>query len=152
MNLVDQSEVESVKDDSLILDAFYFDDQKDDKTGKTYRIFNYRLASYTSFQKQDAKNCRGTMFDITDINKPILVSLPLEKFFNYEEGVGEKEHIRHRFVDKMEKLDGSLISTYHIYSDGKDKKELLFNIGFKSKGSIKSAQANEATKIIQSNS
>lgn len=152
MNLVAQSEVESVKDDSLILDAFYFDDQKDDKTGKTYRIFNYRLASYTSFQKQDAKNCRGTMFDITDINKPILVSLPPEKFFNYEEGVGEKEHIRHRFVDKMEKLDGSLISTYHIYSDGKDKKELLFNIGFKSKGSIKSAQANEATKIIQSNS
>lgn len=55
MNLVAQSEVESVKDDSLILDAFYFDDQKDDKTGKTYRIFNYRLASYTSFQKQDAK-------------------------------------------------------------------------------------------------
>lgn len=152
MNLVAQSEVESVKDDSLILDAFYFDDQKDDKTGKTYRIFNYRLASYTSFQKQDAKNCRGTMFDITDINKPILVSLPPEKFFNYEEGVGEKEHIKHRFMDKMEKLDGSLISTYHIYFDGKDKKELLFNIGFKSKGSIKSAQANEATKIIQSNS
>ena len=104
MLLVEQSEdvqtSELCSGDNIALDAFYFDDQKDELTGKTYRIFNYRLASYTSFQKQDAKNCRGTMFDITDINKPILVSLPPEKFFNYEEGIGEKEHNKHRFGDK----------------------------------------------------
>jgi hypothetical protein len=42
-----------------------------------------------------------------------LVSLPPEKFFNYEEGFGRKQfHERGRFGDKMEKMDGTLISTF----------------------------------------
>lgn len=44
-------------------EAFYYQDFELD--GKTYRIFNYRLASYTDFQLSGALECRGVMFEIT---------------------------------------------------------------------------------------
>jgi RNA ligase len=75
-----------------------------------YNIFNYRLASWTQFQKPGALDCRGTMFNVTDINNPVLVSLPPQKFFNYEEG--GVDHTLCIVGTMMDKLDGSLISTY----------------------------------------
>jgi RNA ligase len=75
-----------------------------------YNIFNYRLASWTQFQKPGALDCRGTMFNVTDVNNPVLVSLPPQKFFNYEEGI--TDHTLCTVGTIMDKLDGSLISTY----------------------------------------
>lgn len=79
--------------------------------GRTYRIYDYHLTSWTSFQAPNALNCRGTMFDITDIEHPVLASLPPPKFFNFDEG--GVDHATDKYVaDVMVKLDGSLISTY----------------------------------------
>lgn len=103
---------------------------------KIYRIFNYRLASWTSFMSPSALNCRGTMYDITNENEPKIVSLPPEKFFNYEEG--GVDHTKGKIGDKMIKMDGSLISTY--LHDGE--------LYFKSKGSLFSSQALDAMKYV----
>lgn len=123
-SLVNDSEAFYSKD-------FYFED-------KTYIIYNYRLASWTDFQKPGALDARGTMFDVTDITNVKLVSLPPQKFFNYEEG--GVDHTIGRFGDKMIKMDGSLISTY------------LHNgqIYLKSKGSLFSEQATCAMKFLDS--
>lgn len=88
-------------------DAFFFKDFPYED--RVYRIFNYRLASWTSFQKPSAMNCRGIMYDVTT-DEPKLVSLPMEKFFNFEEG--NVDHYQNRMRTKMVKMDGSLISTY----------------------------------------
>jgi T4 RnlA family RNA ligase len=113
---------------------FYKDFQLEDKI---YRIFNYHLASWTSFQQPGAMDCRGTMFEVSDINNPILVSLPPQKFFNYEEG--GVDHTVCKLGDKMVKMDGSLISTYL-------HKGQMF---LKSKGSLFSSQANDAMNLLE---
>ncbi len=93
-------------------DAFYYKDIR--LHAITYRIFNYRLCSYGRFKTRAAAlNCCGTMFNITNSKNVQLVSLPLERIFDYEEGFGQKQfHERGRLGDKMEKLDGSLMSTF----------------------------------------
>ena len=108
-------------------EAFYFADFK--AADKMYRIFNYRLANWSSFEKPSAKDCRGIMYDVTDSTWPILVSLPMEKFFNFAEG--NVDHYSGYMFTKMVKMDGSLISTYL------HKGKLML----KSKGSIASTQA-----------
>lgn len=117
-------------------EAFFFKDFTLDD--KVYRIFNYHLASWTLFQEAGALNCRGIMFDITDENKAKLVSLPPEKFFNYEEG--GVDHTLGYFGDKMVKMDGSLISTYFHNDD----------VYLKSKGSLFSEQAVDVMKFLNS--
>lgn len=117
-------------EDPVHEDAFYYQDYTSDD--KIYRIFNYRLVNWTTFQNAiDAKKCRGTMFEIS--NEPVLASLPPNKFFNYAEG-----DVNHRnFSGEIlihEKLDGSLISTYMHNGE----------LRLKSKGSINSSQAIEA--------
>jgi T4 RnlA family RNA ligase len=107
---------------------------------KVYRIFNYRLASWTSFMEPSALNCRGIMFDVTDANAIKLVSLPPEKFFNYEEG--GVDHTQCKLGDKMIKMDGSLISTYMHNGE----------LYLKSKASLFSSQANVAMKLLGKNS
>lgn len=110
-----------------------------------YRIFNYRLGSYEQFHKySSALNCRGIMFNTTDSNKIQLVSLPPEKFFNYEEGDGAKVHQLGRFYLQMEKLDGSLISTY-LHPINSNEQVLRL----KSKASVTSEQATQAMKHLQ---
>jgi T4 RnlA family RNA ligase len=108
-----------------------------------YRIFNYRLCSYATFQSRiSALNCRGTMFNITNSKNVQLVSLPPEKFFNYEEGFGRRQfHERGRFGDKMEKMDGTLISTF---LHGTASKE----VRLKSKQSLTSKQVMEAIQLL----
>ena len=110
-------------------DAFYYQDYTSDD--KIYRIFNYRLVNWTTFQNAiDAKKCRGTMFEIS--NEPVLASLPPNKFFNYAEG--DVDHTKNELIAIHVKLDGSLIST--SMHNG--------TLRLKSKGSINSHQALNA--------
>jgi RNA ligase len=116
-------------------DSFY---EKSFSIGdNNYKIFNYRLANWSSFQKPSAKNARGIMFDVTDENNPIIVSLPPEKFFNYEEDT--IDHTIGKIKDKMCKMDGSLISTYLHNGE-------LF---LKSKTDISSTQALESMQLLE---
>jgi T4 RnlA family RNA ligase len=117
------------EDESFFGKVFKFED-------KSYKIYNYHLANWTSFGKPNAKNARGIMYDITDLNDVKLVSLPPEKFFNYEEG--NVDHTSCSVGDKMVKLDGSLISTYL-------HKNALY---LKSKGSLFSSQALDAMNFL----
>lgn len=123
MNLVEKNE------------AFFFKDFTLDS--RIYRIFNYRLAAWSLFQEPDAINCRGSMFDVTE--SPVLVSLPPEKFFNYEEG--GVNHSDLKIGVKMDKMDGSLMSTY--IHEG--------SLNLKSKGSLFSTQAEMANKLLLRN-
>ena len=116
--------------DPIHEEAFYYQDYTFDD--KIYRIFNYRLVNWTTFQDAvDAKKCRGTMFEIS--NKPVLASLPPDKFFNYAEGDVNHSNFSGKIL-VHEKLDGSLISTYMHNGE----------LRLKSKGSINSSQAIEA--------
>lgn len=74
-------------------EAFYYVDQDLDETH--YRIFSYRLASYTEFLKPNALECRGHMFEIDQNGMPLrLVALPFAKFFNLgEHNVSRKEEV-----------------------------------------------------------
>jgi len=122
MTLVDESE------------AFYYSDQSMGKDW--FRIFNYRLASYTEFMRPSGTECRGHMFRITEEGpnaQPIvLASLPVEKFWNLNECPATMDLDLNTVEYVWDKLDGSLISTY-LSSDG-----MLF---LKSKGSLSSDQA-----------
>lgn len=115
-------------------EAFFFKDFKLDN--ENYRIFNYRLASWTEFQKPGAIDARGIMFNVTNEGQEFVVSMPPQKFFNYEEG--GVDHSVHRFGDKMVKMDGSLISTY-VHNG---------NVYLKSKASLFSEQALAAMKFL----
>lgn len=115
-------------------EAFFFKDFT--LEDKVYRIYNYRLASWTSFQTAGAKDARGIMYDVTDPQNVKLVSLPPQKFFNYEEG--GVDHTIGKLGDKMVKMDGSLISSY-IHKD---------TFYLKSKGSLFSEQALAAMKLL----
>jgi RNA ligase len=119
-------------------EAFYFVDQK--KDDKLYRIFLYRLASYTEFLKPGATECRGHTFEIDASGNALrLASMAMQKFFNH----GENPFVMGLDLSKidhiMDKLDGSLISTV---SDGDG------DFFLKSKGSFGSDQAQAATMLL----
>jgi T4 RnlA family RNA ligase len=92
---------------------FYHVDHVNPYDGYTYRVFSYRLGSYTDFLEDDALECRGHMFRLED-HDAVLVSLPFYKFFNVSENPMtmnldfSRENIEHIAV----KEDGSLITTY----------------------------------------
>jgi RNA ligase len=126
-------------------EAFYFQDFELD--GHTYRIFNYRLASYTDFQLPGALECRGVMFEIVTTHVTPdrkvedavrLAALPMEKFFNLNENPMTMNLDLSKVVAIEEKVDGSLMSTY------------LHNgvLRLKSKGSLFSDQALAAMKWL----
>lgn len=124
-------------------DAFYYKDVR--LHAINYRIFNYRLCSYGRFKTQKAAlNAGGTMFNITNLNNVQLLSLPLERIFDYEEGFGQKQfHARGQLGDKMEKMDGSLMSTF---LHGRNSKEQVLRL--KSKQSLTSSQVLEAMQLL----
>ena len=68
-------------------EAFFFSDQIIES--RTFRIFNYRLASYTQWLNDGALECRGVTFEVEgdgyDAQAVKLASWPFEKFFNYNE-------------------------------------------------------------------
>lgn len=115
-------------------DSFYFVDQMND--GVRYRVFTYRLASFTDFQNRNAVECRGHTFR-EDADGWKLASLPMSKFFNFGEHIGwGTEMDMTKIVSIMDKLDGSLISTVVDQSG---------NSFLKSKTSFTSQQAKDAT-------
>ena len=114
-------------------EAFYYQDFNLDS--KTYRIFNYRLASYTNFLAPDAKECRGIMFELDEAgNLYRLACRPMEKFWNYLECPDTMNLDLSQVVDIELKVDGSLISSYMHNGE----------LRLKSKGSLFSQQALDA--------
>ena len=120
-------------------EAFYYVDQTG-FDGAAYRVFTYRLASYTDFQNRNAIECRGHTFRKDDDGGWRLASLPMQKFHNYGEHLGwGTEMDLSKIVAVMDKLDGSLISTVI------DRNGFPF---FKSKTSFNSQQAKDATEWL----
>jgi len=121
-------------------DAFFFVDQE--ANGLLYRIFSYRLASYTDFLEPDALECRGHTFLMKNERKPLeMVSWPFEKFFNLNENPMTM-NLDLSTVDFIhDKMDGSLISTVHSGND----------FFLKSKQSLSSDQAVAALNLIHTN-
>lgn len=128
--------------------AFFFKDLtlEDGRHTYLYRVFNYRLASYSDFCKPGAMECRGIMFELLaempeGYDRPrLLAAMPMEKFFNKSENPKtmnldlSNENVSHI----THKKDGSLISTFM-------KNDKLF---LKSKGSLESDQVKDATKWL----
>ncbi len=122
-------------------EAFYYQDFVLD--GVTYRIFNYRLASYTDFLQPGAMECRGVMFEMAPgmggaLHAVRLASLTMEKFFNLNENPSTMNLNLSTIVEVQEKADGSLMSTY--MHNGQ--------LRLKSKGSLFSDQAIAAMKWL----
>lgn len=112
-------------------DAFFFKDFVLENIA--YRIFNYRLSSYSDFCLPSALECRGVMFEVVDDVAIRLASMPMEKFFNIGENpfTMDLDFSDNNVVGIMAKMDGSLISTY--LHNG--------NLRLKTKGSLFSDQA-----------
>lgn len=107
--------------------------------GTSYRIFNYNLANYKSFTLDASLECRGITFEINEQGEFVkLVSLPMQKFFNYNENPFTQGLENEKISIAMDKRDGSLMSTYLI--DGK--------VRLKSKGAFFSDQAVAANKLL----
>lgn len=102
-----------------------------------YKMYNYRLATWDDYKLPYGLEARGVMFDVTDKENPLLVSAAPRKFFNYEQGEDLSHHL-FKFGLQMEKMDGSLISTYL------HKGELYL----KSKMSLMSEQSNMANAFL----
>lgn len=116
-----------------------FDFKDYDFKGKTYRIFNYNLANYPSFKLDAALECRGITFEInSDGDFVDLVSLPMQKFFNYKENPFTEGLEDEKIVIAMDKQDGSLISTF--LHEGE--------VYLKSKGAFASQQAVDANALL----
>jgi T4 RnlA family RNA ligase len=90
-------------------EAFYYKDYEVE--GILYRVFNYRLASYTDFQKPSALEARGITFLINP--EPLVVSRPYKKFFNLDENPFTMGLDLTTCDSVSVKLDGSLITTYY---------------------------------------
>lgn len=121
-------------------DTFYAQDFQLDNA--VYRIFNYRLSSYSDFLRPSALECRGIMFelDVDKLKMKRLASRPMSKFFNLNENPMTMGLDLSK-VDTVElKADGSLMSTYSHNDD--------HVVRLKSKGSLFSEQAIDAMKWL----
>ena len=119
-------------------DAFYYKDEVLD--GTPFRIFNYRLASYSDFAKNPfALELRGLTINLETGE----YFLGLHKFFNDQENPFTMNNELWECGELlcMEKLDGSLIQC--VINNGK--------IYAKTKGTFFSEQAEMAQKIINEN-
>lgn len=113
-------------------EAFFFKDFVQDEI--VYRIFNYRLATWSDFQLPGAIECRGIMYRLNSDGSVNLVSRPMEKFFNDGENPSTIGLDYSDPIQVMYKEDGSLISTYYHN----------FELRLKTKGSLSSEQAIDA--------
>lgn len=117
---------------------FYYSDHRHND-GFIYRIFLYRLSSYSEFKKPSAIESRGIMFRLEET--PVLVSRPFEKFFNYHEIPDNERPSTEDVIQLDEKFDGSLIRTFYDANG---------NLNFASKGSLTSEHAAAANRIFDS--
>ena len=131
MNL--EKAMKIVKDNS---DVFYFKDEE--VKDKTFRIFNYRLGSYSDFLPEGAEELRGLTIEL-DTGK---VWYSLHKFFNNNENpFTMDEHEKWNTDDEIEvteKLDGSLIQLILIDD----------YVRVKTKGTFNSEQAMNAQMLL----
>ncbi len=123
-------------------EAFYYVDQNVD--GKVFRVFTYRLASYTDFCKPNALECRGHTFLMNGGAAVDLVCFPMPKYFNGFENPFVMDLDFTNAVLYMNKLDGSLISTV------KDE-SMPYGFRLKSKTSFVSQQAVDAYQYLLNN-
>jgi T4 RnlA family RNA ligase len=115
-------------------EAFYFMDYG------PYRVFNYRLASYTDFLAPDALEARGIMFYMHPDGKAQLVCRPFKKFFNVDENPFTM-NLNFSKVSKVAvKEDGSIISSYIDVPTGE--------LRLKSKQSLTSEQTKMANEFL----
>lgn len=120
-------------------EAFYYVDQQID--GKVFRVFTYRLASYTEFCLPNALECRGHTFLMDGETAVELVSLPPTKFFNFAENPMVMDLDVSKAIIYMDKMDGSLISSV------KDI-DAFWGYRMKSKTSFTSSQAVSAEQML----
>ena len=122
-------------------EAFFYVDQF--HLNRWWRIFNYRLASYTDFLEPSALECRGIMFEIDsegrDADPLRIAARPMQKFFNYRENPMTMDVDLYDVEHVFDKADGSLITSYLV--DGV--------VHLKSKGSLHSEQAMAATRLLR---
>lgn len=133
-----------------VLESFYKQDHEHD--GVHYRVFLYRIASYSEFLLPGALESRGITFRLdgnpidpetgqrVEVQPVELSSMPMHKFFNLNENPFTMDLDLSTIVGIMDKLDGSLISTVRGASP-----EAWF---LKSKGSLSSEQAFAATRLL----
>ena len=118
---------------------FYYVDQVRDTT--TYRIFSYRLASYSDFLLPYARECRGHMFELDVTGNHVrMASMPPAKFFNMNENPITMDLDFSVCETILDKIDGSLISSY-MHND---------IVYLKSKTSLNSDQARAAMDLLNS--
>lgn len=92
-------------------DAFFTRDAKLDDC--LYRVFSYRMASYTDFCTPGALESRGIMFELDDAGNPIrLAAMPMEKFFNDKENPSTIDLDYSNIEQVTLKMDGSLMSSF----------------------------------------
>ena len=113
---------------------FYFKDYG------LYRVFNYRLASYTDFLKPSALEARGVMFYMEEGKEPVLVCRPFKKFFNRNENPFTMNLDLTQVRKWAVKEDGSIITSYLEAGVGELK--------VKSKQSLYSEQTAMATTFL----
>lgn len=139
-------------------DSFYYVDHE--KSGNQwYRVFSYRLASYSDFLKPGAMEARGIMFEVTNFSgiegyeRPTAIkSRPPAKFFNIGENPLTLELDYTRVKHSVIKEDGSLASTFieAYWGMGEDfESQLMYKLRLKSKTSTSSEQAKAALAWVE---
>lgn len=111
--------------------------------GGIFRIFSYRLASYSDFLEPNALECRGSMFRVDEEgNYLACASRTPQKFFNAYENpftMFDRSTLSTEISVVMDKLDGSIISTFM---------DVDFQIRTKSHASLNSDHAINSTAMI----
>lgn len=105
-------------------EAFYYQDYGN------YRVFNYRLASYSDFCLPDALEARGIMFYLKEGQEPKLVCRPFKKFFNRNENPFTMNLDLSKVKKAAIKEDGSIITSFMDQETGKlrvKSKQALFS-------------------------
>lgn len=118
--------------------SFY---SKEEKIGnKNIITFCYRLAKYSDFCNEGARNIRGISFE-KESGK--ITALPFHKFFNYKENpFSEDSSIKTKEISLIrDKIDGSLIIFFMIENE----------LYAKTKGDCFSSQAVNAMNIVNNN-
>ena len=141
------SKTKKIFDDLMKLtsenDAFMWKDFVSEGGG-TFRIFSYRLASYSDFLEPSALECRGTMFHVSEAGEFIgIASRTPMKFFNAYENpftMFDKSTLSSEIAVVMDKLDGSIISTFM---------DVDFEVRTKSHASLNSDHAKNSNVLLQ---